>query len=781
MKYIHSIALSFSTRLSLFITLITAAIFMLSLFVFFFYARQMVEEEATKNAQNTLSNTVLKIDHVLGSVEIAIDNMEWDIHANLQTPDSMYAITRRLLTNNPIIVGSAVAFEPNYYPGKGALFSPYTFRKGDSIASIQMGTEDYEYHYADWYQIPKLLKKSYWSEPYFDKGGGEMIMSTYSRPLLDSQGKVYAIFTADISLVWLTELVNKIQPYQHSYNLMIGRSGAYIVHPYKERILNETIFTATVEMKDTTVRYLGDQMINAQRGMLTVQNDDSLSYVFYAPIPKSGWSVAIVCPHQDVFAGVERIERIVTGITLSGLLLLLLFCVRTISRLTRPLKKFAQAAESIATGNFQAQLPDIRSHDEMRQLHQSFDFMQRSLVKYMAELKTTISNKERIESELRIASEIQMGMIPKIFPPFPERDDIDLYAVLRPAKEVGGDLYDFFIDNNQLYIAIGDVSGKGIPASLLMAVTRSLFRSIAVHLKDPTLIIESMNNSLAETNESSMFVTLFIAILDLQSGKLTYCNAGHNPLLVITPGSAASFLEVIPNIPIGVFPDFNYQSQQMLVTPGSTLFLYTDGLTEAENTDKELYSPLRLLHEIEQHRLLSPRELTLYVMNSVFQYAGEAEQSDDLTILAIKYRQETDPDKMTKSICIKNEIAEISRLSTFLEESAEEFELPPSLVMSLNLVLEEAVSNIIFYAYPNRADERITIQMEKEKETLVFTLIDSGLPFDPTLAAEADTTLPIEERPIGGLGLYLIKKMMDERKYQRIGTNNVFTLKKIIN
>ncbi|MEF9986181.1 MAG: SpoIIE family protein phosphatase [Bacteroidales bacterium] len=636
-KHTNSIATSFATKLSLYITLISAGIFMLSLLVFFYYSRQMVKEEAMKSAQNTLSNTVLQIDHVLGSVETAINNMEWNIHANLQTPDSMYAITRRLLKNNPIIVGSAVAFEPNYYQSKGVQFSPFSFRKGDSTLSIQLGTEDYEYHYTDWYQIPKLLKKSYWSEPYFDKGGGEMVMSTYSRPLLDSKGKLYGIFTADISLVWLTKLVSNIKPYAHSYNLIIGRGGGYIVHPNKERILNETVFTATAEMKDTTVRYLGEQMIDAKRGVVTLQNDDTLSYVFYAPIQKSGWSVAIVCPHKDVFAGVDKIKRIVFSITIAGLLLLLLFCVQAINSLTLPLKKFAQAAESIASGNFSIILPKIRSRDEMWQLHQSFDFMQHSLVNYIEELKTTTANKERIESELHIAREIQMGMIPKIFPPFPERNDIDIYAVLQPAKEVGGDLYDFFIDNNTLYIAIGDVSGKGIPASLLMAVTRSLFRSIAVHLKEPTKIVDSMNSSLSEPNEANMFVTLFIAVLNLQSGELTYCNAGHNPLLVINPNGMVEFLKMLPNLPIGVFSGFNYQSQKTILAPGSTLLLYTDGLTEAENINKELYSDNRLLQEIEQHNSLSPKELTIHIMNSVHKYAGEAEQSDDLTILTIKY------------------------------------------------------------------------------------------------------------------------------------------------
>lgn len=628
---------SFSARLSLYITLISAGIFTLAVVIFFYYARQMVRGESIKSAENILSNTALRMDEVLGSVETAINNMEWYIYANLQYPDSMYAVTRRLLEHNPAIVGSAVAFEPGYYPQKGAQFSPYSFRSGDSIRSIQMGTEDYEYHYMDWYQIPKLLNKSYWSEPYFDEGGGGIMMSTYSRPLIDAHGRFCGIFTADISLEWLTNLMNSIHPYEHSYNLMIGRGGSYIAHYQRDRILTETIFTATVGVADTTVRYLGEQMIGGHRGMVTLQNQDTLSYVFYTPIESSGWSVAVVCPHNDVFAGVERIEHIVFGIILTGLVLLLLFCVRIIRGITRPLKDFTKAAVEIAGGNFNGKLPDIRSRDEMWQLRQSFDFMQHSLVNYIAELQTTTSHKERIESELRIASEIQMGMIPKIFPPFPERDDIDLYAVLQSAKEVGGDLYDFFIDNDRLYLTIGDVSGKGVPASLLMAVTRSLFRSIAVHLNEPSRIVDSINNSISETNESNMFVTLFVGVLDMRTGKLTYCNAGHNPLLMIGPDRTVSLLDVIPNLPVGIIPGFAYRSQQVTIVSGTTLLLYTDGLTEAENANKELYSDLRLFDEVVKHADLSPQDLTLHVLHSVHQYAGKADQSDDLTILTIKY------------------------------------------------------------------------------------------------------------------------------------------------
>ncbi len=231
-----------------------------------------------------------------------------------------------------------------------------------------------------------------------------------------------------------------------------------------------------------------------------------------------------------------------------------------------PVEDFSDVAKKIAQGEFNAELPQIHSEDELKELHDSFEYLQTSLVQYIDELKSTTANKERIESELRIAHAIQMGMIPKSFPAFPERDYLVLSAKLVPAKEVGGDLYDFFIENEKLYFMIGDVSGKGIPASLVMAVTCRLFRSVASHLDKPEEIITSLNDSLSDGNESNMFCTAFLGILDLKTGHLDYCNAGHNAPLLIDSDGNVSAMEVIPNLPLGLFEGFPYQGQEATIT-----------------------------------------------------------------------------------------------------------------------------------------------------------------------------------------------------------------------
>lgn len=365
--------------------------------------------------------------------------------------------------------------------------------------------------------------------------------------------------------------------------------------------------------------------------------DGKHTYYFYTPIPSVGWSVAVECLRSDILAALDRMTMIILIIGIMGLLLMGALCHYAIKNLTNPLARFADSAREIAGGTFDAPLPVIHGRDEMKTLHDSFANMQKSLVTYMDELQRTTANKERIESELRIAREIQMGMVPKIFPPFPNRNDIDLYAVLKPAKEVGGDLYDFFIENEKLYFIIGDVSGKGIPASLVMSVTCRLFRTMAMHVKSPEKIMAYLNDTLTENNESNMFCTAFVGILDLNTGRLEYCNAGHNaPVLMDLSG--VKYMDVEPNLALGLFEGFPYRAQSCTLEKGNTMFLYTDGVTEAENISKELYSDGHLLEVLGKNNGGEPVQITGVIVNDIERYSQGAEQSDDITILCLKYK-----------------------------------------------------------------------------------------------------------------------------------------------
>ena len=255
------------------------------------------------------------------------------------------------------------------------------------------------------------------------------------------------------------------------------------------------------------------------------------------------------------------------------------------------------------------------------------------------QLEATTTAKERIESDLRIARDIQMGMVPHTFP---ERPDLDLYASMTPAKEVGGDLYDYLILGDQLYFCLGDVSGKGVPASLFMAMARNMFHVLAQQQLQPADIATRLNHTLAEDNEAGMFVTMFIGLADLQTGHLAFCNAGHNPpVLLSADGHDAEFVEMIPNAPIGLWPDLDYEGEEIADITGRPLFVYTDGLNEAENLQQEQFTDERLLELLQETPFQSARQTIDMLREAVEQHRNGAEPNDDLTMLCLKTNKKT--------------------------------------------------------------------------------------------------------------------------------------------
>ena len=629
---------SISGRLMVRVLIVSAIIFTLTFAVFLRMAANRMRAEETQRAHSELSNTIHQIDAVLHAVEIAVQNTAWIVPHRLASPEFMYDVTERLLQNNDFIYGCAVAFEPDYFPSEGHYFSPYSYRdENGAIKSIQLGNDAYDYHYMDWYQIPKLLNKPYWSEPYYDEGGGEMMMTTYSKPLYDSEGKLYAIITADMSLEWLTELVGNIKAFETSYNLMVSRNASFIVHPDHNLILNETIFSSTYGDEDDSLKKLQDDMVNCRAGEVLRTKGGEKFFVFYSPVETTQWVVAIVCPRSELYMDAKVMRNLLIVLGVIALLLMIVMNYNGIRKVVAPVEDFSDVAKKIAKGDFTAELPQIKSQDELKELRNSFEYLQHSLVNYIEELKSTTANKERIESELRIAHKIQMGMLPKLFPAFPERDDLALSAKLVPAKEVGGDLYDFFIEDDNLYFIIGDVSGKGVPASLVMAVTCRLFRSVASHINKPEEIMSSLNNSLSDGNESGMFCTAILGILDLKTGLLKYCNAGHNSPLIVDTNGRVYPMRVEPNLPLGLFDGYPYEGQEMMLDKGMMLYMYTDGINEAENQDKELFGDNRLLALLKQNVSKTPTEIIDESFAAVKCHADGAAQSDDITVLCFKY------------------------------------------------------------------------------------------------------------------------------------------------
>ena len=774
-----------SVRVSLSVVFFAAVIFTIALGFFFYQSREAVRQEAINRATQILDKTSLRVEGILNRVEVASSMTEWLVQRHPNRPDSMFVYSRGMLLNNPDFYNCSIAFEPYYFKKYGRYFSAYSKHDGDSIRTIQGGSDMYQYFFADWYLMPTLLDKPCWTEPYMDldmtTNTSEMVTS-YCQTIKDHQKNVIGVINTSLSLNWLSQTISAVKPYPHSYSIMIGRGGTYFVHPDSTKISRETIFTHTLERPDTAVTSLGYAMQRGEEGMKRMILNGEECYVFYKPLGQTGCSMAIVCPDSDIFGGFDRLRRTVMTIVIVGLLLMLYFFIRIITRELSPLRRLAFEAETIASGQFDAQLPDFRRTDEIGQLSQSFGNMQQSLVKFIEELKDTTAQKASIERDLHVASSIQMGMLPKKFPTYPDRDDVQLYASLTPAKEVGGDLFDFYFRDEKLFFCIGDVSGKGVPASLFMAVTRSIFRTVSAQESMPDRIITTMNKTIVDMNTSNMFVTLFVGVLDLPTGRMYYCNAGHDAPLLI--GSGVGMLPCDNNIPVGFRPSWKYTLQEAQIFTGTTIFLYTDGLTEAMDATKAQFRMERVNDvaaralALQQH---DPKLLISQMTEAVHQFVGDAEQSDDLTMMAIQYIKQQRDVLMRKSIVLPNDIQEVPRLNAFVAEVCEAVGLSQPDIMKMKVAMEEAVVNVMNYAYPPDTHGDVTIEAASNDVRLKFTIIDSGKPFDPTVKAEVDTTLSAKERPIGGLGIHIVRQFMDSINYERVGDLNVLTLRKKLN
>ena len=734
-----------------------------------------------------------RIGNVFSTVEVALSNNVPEVEENINREHHEFFAVEHLLRLNPNIMGAAVAYNPDCEPKKGVPFSPYAFRDSLGIHNIQLNTPEYDYLHQAWYTQPVEKGKGVWSDPYIDKGGGEVMMITYSQPLINNKGEIYAVQTADIALNWLSDFLLQLDSTflsnallsndsisKSTLNFIITRNGTFVAHPDNNMLLSKTIVDFLKEEGCKNAEEKARMLLDGTSETIAYRNGKGeRMLIFPAEIEHCGWYLCSVIPLSEIVIPVSIIIGFFVALMVIGLLIVAVICRSAIRRITSPIRQFADSADEIASGNLSTELPTIKTKDEMLRLHNSFETMQKSLIQQIEETKSANEEKGRIESELNIARDIQMSMLPKTFPPFPDRNDVEIFGQQTPAKEVGGDLYDFYIRDEKLFFCIGDVSGKGVPASLVMAVTRTLFRTISFKEAQPERIMFDINNAMADNNESNMFVTLFLGVLDLPTGKLRYCNAGHNAPLFI--GKSVGVLPCKANIPLGVTADWKFSQQETSLDMNTCMFLYTDGLTEAENLAHEQFTEERMTSvacESSRH----PQLLIEQMISAVHQFVGKAEQSDDLTMLAIQYTKPLEKDiKLHRSITLPNDIDEVPQLATFVDQVCEALGFDMSTTMSLNLALEEAVVNVMSYAYPSETMGSVNIEAIANERLLKFIISDWGTPFDPTAEKEVDTTLSAEDRPIGGLGIHLVRQIMDSINYERTDGMNVLTLcKKIV-
>ncbi len=636
---------SLTARVALFVMLGTSGIFALLLTFGYFSSRRIILNDAETNARALAESVAHQMNDDLSDVADVTETFAFVLEHTRLDEAGLLLFIRKLVETHQEIFGSTVAFEPYAFDPQVKTFSPYYCKGPSGLKFEQLGKESYDYLNMGWYTEPKKRNASVWSEPYFDEGGGNVVMTTFSVPFyrLDSdvrRKKFRGVATADVSVNWLTERLSSVKILKTGFCFLLSNEGTFLAHPDTKLIMNESIFSLADKTGIPQLRELGKAMPARGSGFVDVGRSLGVrdSFLAFARLPVNGWLLCIVYPKDELFSEVTVLHRTSLLLSAAGLALLLAASLVVGRSVSRPLRTMVRASEQVAAGNLNVDLSAIKRRDEVGRLAEAFVKMASDLKEYIRNLTETTAAKQRIESELAVAARIQRSMLPSKFPGFPEHKEFEIYAVMEPAKEVGGDFYQFFLVNeHQLCFVIGDVSDKGVPAALFMAVTSSLIKAMAHQGSRPDRILTRVNAELIPGNDSCMFVTVFCGILDLRTGEVLYANAGHDAPLLATPDNAITSLDPPDGPALGIMDGIVFKMNRLQMKPGHVLFAFTDGVTESFNPGGEPFSEDRLRKQLVDIRQKTVKEIVDGVRMEMGLFAEGASQNDDITMLALKF------------------------------------------------------------------------------------------------------------------------------------------------
>lgn len=523
--------------------------------------------------------------------------------------------------------------------------------------------------------------------------------------------------------------------------------------------------------------------VDAEQTILITNNEEYgyLASAYVAILNRAGTPVALASVDISMDMIDQQIRQFL-GLTLCVVLVVLLlsifayyYYVRRI--LIRPLGTLHHAAIGLVENrmeNLSDFKVDLHTGDELEDLSDSFRYMVSELNEYIRDLSRVTAEKERIGAELDVARHIQASMLPCIFPAFPERHEFDIYASMTPAKEVGGDFYDFFlVDDDHLAIVMADVSGKGVPAALFMMISKTLLKSAAQSGLSPKAVLEKVNNQLCENNDAEMFVTVWLGILEISTGKMKCANAGHEYPAIMRRGGGFQLFKDKHGLVLAGMEGARYREYELELNEGDRLFVYTDGVPEATNADTVLYGTDRMLHALNEAKDRSCCELLASLHRDVDAFVGAADQFDDITMLCIELRTVANG---MKKIGIAPTLDKLPEATGFFEDILSAANAPMKVIAQVNVAVDEIFSNIARYSGATAAT--LGCSLADGRMTLRFS--DNGRPYDPTGKPDPDTTLSAEERDIGGLGIFMVKKIMDEVTYEYVDGLNILTLVKAL-
>jgi len=631
--------LRFSNSITFKMTLLvlggTSLVFALVLGYSYYYSRKIILEEAEMKARNLTLSVANKIEQEFRAVMKVPRHLVSLLKTNDYNRTTLNRIIKEMVADNWEVFGLAVGFESNAFEEGVQSYSSYYYRTRSGLKYLQLGSASYNYFQKDWYHLPKVLKVPVWIEPYFDRGGEGIIMTTYSFPLMErtkdgAATRVKAIVSADISLEWLTWLVLSIRLGRTGYGFIMSDIGTIVTHPREEWIMRQSIFSLAEEYGDSRLRRIGRTMIREKSGFVelgsTLTGEDA--FLAFARIPSPGWSLGAVFPKSEIFEKVTGLYERTVLLSGLGVVLLLIISALVARSMARPLLHMSEATRRVARGDLDIDLSDIRRKDEVGQLAQAFTRMTAGL-----------QERERMQQSLNLAKEVQQNLLPKSNL---KVNGFDIAGKSVYCDETGGDYYDFIIFDDapeqKIGVAIGDVSGHDIASALLMATVRSSLRQ-RVQLPGSTAkIISDVNRLLVQdVEDSGQFMTMFFLTLDTETRQIEWVRAGHDPGIVYDPGSD-SFSELGGSgIALGVDADWIYEDYKKTdFSNGQIIFLSTDGIWEARNKKGEMLGKEPILNAIQQNSSSEATQIIDAIFDILDKFIGEMKIEDDITSVIIK-------------------------------------------------------------------------------------------------------------------------------------------------
>ena len=776
---------SIATRLIALLTLCAAAIIGVGMLVDYRLSREQILGRLQHESEETIRTVIGDMENWLRGIEGATNLVARILQQRDYSQPGLQQMLRDMLSSDVDIYGATIALAPGQADSPLG-FAPYYFRRNGELVYADLAAPEHNYQQQSWYREAVDAGHALWVEPYYDAGGAQVLMTTYAVPVYRQAASgerfLYAVITADVALQELRAYLQRLHLGDSSFGILLSREGVILSSRHRENLMHHFSATTAGQADPEGWQRMFETAIGGAVATQRLPCESAPGECVFrlGTLQPTGWPVGVVYSEHEILAPLRDFQYKTVAIGLLTLLSMAVAVVLVSRRLTRPLAALAGASDSIARGQLDVALPAVRGDDEVARLIQSFAAMTTDLKTYIADLESATARRSRLEGELSAARDIQMAMLPGQGEASERDETFSLWARVRPARSVGGDLYNYQRRGNRLFIAVGDVSDKGAPAALFMARAMGLIQQLAATASDPAAALGALNDALEQGNDNCMFITLFLGVVDLQSRELRFASAGHTAPSLLRGGAAHAIAQQ-QGPALGLVAGLEYPGNSLALRNGDRLAIFTDGIDEAFNDRNEMYGMERFNGELAACADEPVAAAGPLLLEAIDRFAADRPQSDDITLMLL--------DLKAAASATSHALIELDRefllspgitgaVHRWLEQALAR--LAPAPRQDLLLVVEEVVSNIARYAgLPPQA--AVGLKLTADPRQVAVEVRDAGTAFDPLREARrASLGESIEDASVGGLGVHLITSLTDRQSYHREDGCNILRIVKFL-